>query len=386
MQTLLIATEADEGMGHVVPWTGFVAQAIEQGYQVHMAAPDVGMLNQHVGEKFPIHLWSSPRLKSQMRMQKSAQPPVRSWPELLVSLGYAESSALQGAVKAWRSVLSQIRPTVILADYAPALILAAKTLDIPLLEVGGGFCIPPLTPSLQSFPGIKNHDAVAVGRADAKLTSAFNECLALFGQLRISTFGDTGSWPASRVIKSPPELDPYGYRSDVLYAGLLPPFVEAKKVNDSTLWPPVVGYLKGDTPGLDALLDEMSRARIEALVYVTGKQGQSRKGTVTTTGNPIPLSEALDHSSIYLSNGGLSGVGQALQKNCWPVVVPQQAEQVATAHNLIRRKWGAIWLPDLKYTIPQLTKEVFAMHPRHLPAMLQTQGESIFFKVIHALA
>jgi UDP:flavonoid glycosyltransferase YjiC (YdhE family) len=387
MSRIFLATEADEGLGHVVPWTSFVAQALELGYEVHMAAPDVGLLNRHIGMNLPIQLWSSPRLRSAPHQHQSTQTSIKSWPELLVSLGYAQPTDLQGAVKAWRSILGMVRPSVVLADYAPALMLAAWTMDIPFLEVGNGFCVPPLVPHLQSFPGIKNQDIRVMAEADAQLALAYSECLRSFGKPSISSICEMQSWPVSRIVMSPPELDSYFPRRDVVYAGLLQDGAYEVDASPSNDWPPVVGYLKGNTPGLDALVDQLVHSHIDALIYVSdGKiSGYSKRGSVTLTDQPIPLSLALNRASVYLSNGGVSGIGQALHKGCWPVIVPQQAEQVATARNLLLRGWCGVWLPDAGSGAEGRVQELFISRAKVPRLSIGTRGESALFKVIDRL-
>ncbi len=349
MNHILIATEANEGMGHIAPWGGFVEQALAQGHQMHMAAPHVGLLHTCIGRRYPVTLWPSPGLQAAAPPKPGGERPTpKSWPELLVSLGYAQPLQLEGLVRVWCNLLQRIAPAVIVADYAPALMLAAHLLRIPIIEVGSGYCVPPLAPALQSFPGVRR-DAARLAQADAALCAAFNPCLAQSGQASISTLSEMQDWPAHRVVCSPPELDHYGQRTGLTYAGLLrEPAPELPSEQPHSV-PSVVGYLKASTPGLNALISQLSQARINALIYVAGLSGNApqTQGSVTITHQPLDLAQTLGLAQAYLSNGGLHGVGLALQKGCWPLVVPQQAEQAAMARNLVQRGWGGLWLPSV---------------------------------------
>lgn len=349
MVSIFLATEVDEGMGHIAPWFGFVEQALGRQHQVDMAAPNVGLLNRTIGSRLPVRVWSGPRSQALGSSHVGAnQPAVKSWVELLVRLGYAQPLELEGMVKAWCNLLTLVAPTIILADFAPALILAGHILDIPVIEVGGGYCVPPLAPQLPSFPGVRR-DNSRLMQADAALCASVNHCLARHNLQLISTYGEVQSWPVHRVIRSPSELDHYGPRDGVIYAGLLSPMASSNNPTASSdYWPAVVGYLKSSTPGIDALLALLSDAQIPALIYLAGlsRTTQSPQTSVALLYQPIDLATALEHAHVYLSNGGLHGVGLALQKGCWPMVVPQQAEQVAMARNLIQRDWGSVWLAD----------------------------------------
>ena len=347
MASIFLATEIDEGMGHIAPWFGFVEQALGRGHQVDMAAPNVGLLNRTIASRLPVRLWSGPRLRSLGRGHAGGhQPAAKAWVELLVGLGYAQPLELDGMVKAWCNLLTLVTPSVVLADFAPALVLAGHVLNIPVFEVGGGYCVPPLAPQLQNFPGVRR-DSAGLMRADLALCASVNHCLARFHRPLIATYGDVQSWPAHRVIRSPPELDHYGPRSGVTYAGLLSPAPSSNEpTTPSDPWPAVVGYLKSTTPGVETLLAELSDNHIPALIHMPGLPADRPRvpSSVRLAPQPIDLASALEHAHVYLSNGGLHGVGLALQRGCWPVVVPQQAEQVAMARNLIRRDWGSIWL------------------------------------------
>lgn len=389
--TLFLATEADAGMGHIAPWYRLCELALQQGHSLHMAAPQVGQLNAIIGQKLDVSLWQSPRLSHPQAYNPAmAAAAPKSWPELLVSLGYADATQLQGMVKAWCNILRHVRPDVVVADYAPALLLAAHRLGIPSIEAGGGFWVPPLaprpslapsSPSWPGFPGTKHADASLIAQADRALTQAFNQALAQ-GNKRpaLQTFGDTATWPAHRVVLSPAELDPYvpyaphphhphhAPRTDVTYAGLLQPSAASMP---NTAWlpspcPRVVGYLQANTPGLASLVDQLAAAQIPACLYVAGStfSAPQQHGSVTLTRQPLDLVQALSQAEVYLCNGGLSGVGLALHKGCWPVLVPLHAEQVATARILVRRQWGGLWLPDTAMAPDALTRTVFAPRAR----------------------
>lgn len=376
MTQIFIATEADEGAGHIAPWHDFVQQASQQGHHVHMAAPNVGQLNQLIGRALAIDIWQAPCLRRSTNFDELAP---RSWPELLVSLDYGNTGQLGAVVQAWLSILKCVQPSVVLADYAPALLLAAKILDIPVIEVGGGFCVPPLS-SVQCFPGLEMHDLGVAQKAARALVQAFNGALHDCGSRhRLSSLADFSSWSSLRVVISPPELDHYGEgRKDISYLGLFgiglsPSKAEAQASQVLHKRPAVVGYLKPDTPGLSPLIDQLVAADINACLFVPDANFSVERGSVKVVNRPIDLPQAFLQADIYLSNGGLHGVGQALHFGCWPVIVPMQAEQVAMVRNLVRRGWGGLWLPGSSLTPHQLRQRVFFAQRR--PPVLRNPVE-----------
>lgn len=349
MQTIFLATEANEGMGHIAPWRDFVRLALHKGYQVHMAAPDVGQLERLLGDDLGANVWQAP---SPRRDAGAAHANPKSWPELLFHLGYGDTAKLSGVVKAWINILTSSRASVVIADYAPGIQLAAKVLGLPVIEAGGGFCVPPLSP-VQCFPGVEGQNPAVVKKAEASLCVTFNTVLHKLGSAAtLSNLAEYANWPAHRVVLSSSDLDHYGERAGVSYLGLLglsqvdaqfirnSPHADADPVS-------VIGYLKPDTSGLTLLIEQLAEPGIDVKLFISGADSSLGRGQVKVTSRPLDFAKEFVAADIYLSNGGLNGVGQALHHGCWPVVVPMQAEQVAMARTLVRHKRGAAWLPGV---------------------------------------
>lgn len=398
--TLLLATEADEGSGHIAPWAGFVRRALQQGFGVHMAAPNVGQLEEWMGKQQEVDLWQAPVFRGASSTNRASP---KSWPELLLSLGYGDAAQLTGAVKGWLSVLKCLKPDIVLADYAPALLAAARVAGIPSLEVGSGFCVPPLLPSLQHFPGVQRSDRSAIDQAASALTSAFNQALRSCGcDEPMTSLSAMASWPVQRVVLSPAQLDHYGQRLGVVYAGFLGSPKAGEEAAASTVLQPqwlaketaqinegqsvrVLGYLKPETPGLQTLIAQLRAASITAYLVVPQSSGREieHQGSVTVVNQLIDLPPVLLQADIYLSNGGLHGVGLALLAGCWPVVLPMQAEQVAMARNLVALHWGGLYLSDADRATDQYVQTVFAVRPKRTPfAPKPNSAEDMLFELV----
>ena len=358
MSAIFLATEANEGMGHIAPWLNFVRMARQQGHVVHMAAPDLGLLEKLMSGSLGLNIWQSPNMRSNAK-PGNANP--KSWPELLLFLGYGNTDLLSGSVKAWVNILKAVAADVIIADYAPAVQLAAKVLGIPVIEAGGGFCVPPLSPP-QCFPGVEWHDLAIVNNAADLLNKAFSTALYRTGcSYTSNNLADYASWPLRRIVLSPPELDHYRKR-DVSYFGLLGLGSEQSQptpIQSRTVTRPVkvVGYLKPNTPGLATLLDQLGDAGVDAHLYIPDSDSSTSCSNVVVVSDPMDFHKVLPAADIYLSNGGLNGVGLAMNYGCWPVIVPMQAEQVAMARNLVRSERGGVWMKDSSGGAPTLVSD-----------------------------
>lgn len=372
-------------MGHIAPWRDFVQLVIQNGHQVHMAAPSAGQVDRLLGDVLGANVWQAPR---PLRDVGAAHANPKSWPELLLQLGYGDAAQLSGVVKAWINVLTSSRASVVIADYAPGIQLAARVLGIPVIEAGGGFCVPPLSP-VQCFPGVEGQNPAIAKKAEESLCIAFNALHRKLGSTdTLSSLAEYARWPAQRVVLSSSVLDHYGERTDVKYLGLLGLMTEQTDVQSRCTSPDagvapvsVIGYLKPGTPGLPLLIDQLAEAGGSVRLFVPGADPSLGRGQVKVVNQPFDFAREFAVADVYLSNGGLNGVGQALHYGCRPVVAPMQAEQVAMARILVRKKLGTAWLPGV--LPPDQLKHVFSV--RHSTAHVQseaTEAENILLRLV----
>lgn len=386
MATILIGTEVPEGMGHVAPWLDFCNLAIEQGHTVHMAGPDLLVLQRCISSRVGVNIWAAPRVNP-VRTHVS----VRSWPELLVSLGYAQPEWLTGAVLSWANILDAVQPEVVLTDYAPALMGACQALGIQYVEVGGGFCVPPVNHdgSMPPFPGILSDDPAAVSGSRAaldQLSQALTQATRALGPSKVSR--DRQDWAAlhhhatRRLVTSPALLDHYDERDQriapvehVGFMGLstLPPHIFKTPLKDPLVLPTqeqvpkltrFVGYLKPNTPRLREIVQSLETTGWPAQIYCPSGVITS-SASVKVTQSPLELKDLLNENTVFLSNGGLASVGIALHLGATVLVAPQQAEQIALVRRLVKSGWGRAFTPWA------LQKELMPSRMRSIASLLK---------------
>ena len=350
-----------------------------------MAAPNIGQLERLLGEDLAANVWQAPR---PLRDVDAAHANPKSWPELLLQLGYADAAQLSGVVKAWINVLRSSRASIVIADYAPGIQLAAKVLGIPVIEAGSGFCVPPLSP-VQCFPGVEGQNPTIARNAEASLCAAFNAVLHRLGS--VVTLGDLAeyaSWPVHRVVLSPSILDHYGERAGINYLGLLGFKTSQGDMHSGRITPDtgvaaisVMGYLKLGTPRLGLLIDQLAEAGVGVQLFVPGADSSLSRGKVRVVNQPFDFGKEFELADIYLSNGGLNGVGLALHHGCWPVVAPMQAEQVAMARILVRNKLGTAWLPGV-LPLDQLKRMFSARRSAACVQPVATKAETVLLRLI----
>lgn len=367
MACVLVATEADEGLGHILPWQAFARQCVLSGHHLHVAAPNVGLLHACLGEHAGV-VWQSPKLRP---IALGGQRSPKSWPELLVSLGYADPDQLTGVVRAWCAILQHARPEVVFADYAPALLLACHVKRIPALEVGTGFCVPPVHPQVVQFPGMTDLECATVLEASHKVAKAASACMVRLGVgTTLESVSDLHGLATERIVLSPPRYDHYGERSDVSYGGFRSPANVPSQLmrreTDEGVGVQVIGYLKNSEPELAEIARQLNALDLSARIFAPHlvSDGMQVIGNVSFTRELIDLDARLPKTAFYLSNGGFAGVTEALVAGCWPVVVPQQAEQVALGRLLVQADAGSLWLPLRTHSRMDVVRIIFSARHR----------------------
>ena len=349
MATVLIGTEVAEGMGHVAPWLDFCRMATAAGHGIHVAAPDTLVLYRCIGSVSDAKIWAAPRPPPSPR-----QATARSWPELLLNLGYGQPDALAGTVASWVSLLETITPDVVVTDYAPALMAASHGLGIHYLEVGGGFCVPPVHAdgAMPPFPGLKDSDAAraSIRTALVALDAALRQGVGRWqGRTHNVRWADLHRGAKHRLVLSPAAFDHYDDRAQdslaVEHVGFLGVSATASSACEG---PPrlvrapgehrrarrVVGYLKASTPRLDTVLSGLAATGLAGRIYVSGAHNLPQGEALEIVSEPIDLASELSPETLFVTNGGLASVGLACRKGAQMLLIPQQVEQVAMLRRL----------------------------------------------------
>lgn len=135
MPRILLANELGGGLGHVVRLGPVVAALRRYGATVHIAARRWSLAVLPPGERHAAI--PAPGLA------RSALGDLNAFncAEFLARVGYSDGAALAEHVAAWRRVVGNADPYLVVSDFAPGALLAARILGIPAAS-------PLFTPSL----------------------------------------------------------------------------------------------------------------------------------------------------------------------------------------------------------------------------------------------
>jgi hypothetical protein len=258
-----------------------------------------------------------------------------SFADVLALHGYADARTLRAQVDAWRRLLDDAAADVVIADFAPTLMLAARG-RVPVIAAGTPFGLPPAhldafpalpvlhdgQPPTPTMPQARLHEIVATALADDEAPAS-----SLPGWFRAE----------ARIPLVFPLLDPYREMRPEPAAGpardaraTLPPAHDAR----------VFAYLADEYPALDTVLDALEALHVPVDVYVRGDTSAARASLsgrrLDRLPMPFDLDAALARASLVVHHGAIGIAQDALAAGRPQLVLPFHLENTLTAMRLLR--------------------------------------------------
>jgi len=144
-------------------------------------------------------------------------PPI-NYAELLIAEGYCQQNGLSGMLRSWLSLFQIFQPDVVVADYSPTALLAARIAKIPAVCIDNGFGLPP---NIAPLPSIRSWESITEQRlqyAEETVLRSINLVCRAFGGPALERLADLFN-TVGTVLTTFAELDHYGARNETEYAG-----------------------------------------------------------------------------------------------------------------------------------------------------------------------
>jgi UDP:flavonoid glycosyltransferase YjiC (YdhE family) len=255
--------------------------------------------------------------------------------DMLLAQGYGQPEALRGVLRGWLALLNALNPDLLVSDFAPIAMLAARIAGKAALPIGTGFENPP---AVRPFPSIRPWEPVASERlvaADTALLSAFNAALQAFSRPPAADLCEL-LCSTTPLLTTLPELDHFGPRSRALYVGPIysPPAHAREAAWPGTLRPRVLAYLNRRTRGLDALLAVLENVGSSLVCVPGGELPVGEPGASRVHREPLLLEPLLREADVIVSNGSMTMSMQALLAGVPMLLLPHVVEQELTARRI----------------------------------------------------
>lgn len=257
---VLLAWEGGAGRGHVVTLK-VMAEALgsQHDYDAALCRMDHAAELSHLCDA----VYPSAGLYNQRQLRKAAgSPGTATWGDFLGDLVFAYPERLQLQFDWWVEVLRTRRIDLLIADFAPVSMLAARALGIPSVCVGTGYSAPP--PGMDAFPILLSQYSTLV-HDEADLLDNVNALLKRAGAAPLDYLSDIyrASVSMPRTIR---QLDPYdGMRAE----RLLPPLNEAVPRSTSTGEEIFVYFSTAET-AYAPLVDALCAVKLPVRAYLPG--------------------------------------------------------------------------------------------------------------------
>src|SRR5204863_2109314 len=97
-----------------------------------------------------------------------------SFADILLGCGYADARELTALVAGWRALFAAWKPDLLVADFAPTALAAARLSELKRVTYGNGFFTPPRMSPLPPFRHDEPVPRERLAQADARALATVN--------------------------------------------------------------------------------------------------------------------------------------------------------------------------------------------------------------------
>lgn len=362
MAHIHLSWELGGGLGHAGRLKMLAQALLQRGHQVSMSLRDLVHTHSVLADldvpKFQAPLW---------QMKAVGLPPTQgNLAEILFLCGYLDPVALGGLALGWRALLRQLQPDLLVADYAPTAILAARSMGLRSASIGNGFYSPP--PG-RPLPPLRDWEAIPPARLLASEQHMLRTANAVLAALAAPAGSEAGG-SAEGGAEPGPAPAPFRFGADLLL-GDLPllctwpeldhyerPAAQAAhwfgpnflpQAGAAPHWPAgdgprVFAYLKAAHAEHGALLQALVEQGCRVLCYLPEVAGGAAPPVSSPllhyASAPVSLELALREAQLCVCHAGEGTLAQALLAGVPLLMLPMQAEQFLAARRVARTGAG----------------------------------------------
>lgn len=278
-------------------------------------------------------------------LQQMHKMPVRGYADVLARGGFSDVRTLMQLATAWRGILQYVNPDVVICKYSPLAEFATR--DRPVLSVGTGFEMPPLTTPLPSYGSLSGKERDSLNHVEEAILRSVKSQVAWSSRQTWSSVANAFEH-TRKMLLTYPELDHFGERADVNYLGAgedLSAFIEADpsvhRFMKSCSGPVTFAYLRVGSDWLKKFLAAVQLQQIDRpFVIVDPTLTQPECDMFSSTAclvvnRPIDMKHATERADLLICHAGHGTVVSALACGKRLLMLPQYMEQQMLAQRVI---------------------------------------------------
>ncbi|WP_288051302.1 glycosyltransferase [Acidiphilium sp.] len=332
---VLAAWELGGNWGHVARDLPVLRRLQAMGHDVRYAARDA-TIAASLCASIGIPCVTAPHGAAIRRMPRG----LAGYGAILFADGFGDAEILGQRLAGWMRLFAEHRIDVVLADYAPAALLAARMYGIPSVAVGSGFEIPPDSVELPSFLTDADRDAPARRFSEGLVLFNVNRVLRALGAAPLERLAQVFQG-ARNVLTTVAELDHCGARPDATYAGPLQDLPGGVAAHwKGTTGPRVLVYLRGVDPVVGHVLRALDAIGAEVIAVLPDvARRPDVRAEIQVFRQPVRFDGLIETADLVIASG--SGTVTTASIAGVPVLVlPGNAEQAMLARRVTQTGAG----------------------------------------------
>lgn len=330
MSHIHLCWELGGGLGHAGRLKMLAQALLARGHRVTMSLRDLMHTHAVLADL------DVPKLQAPVWLHKAqGLPPSASLAEIAFHCGYLQPAALRGMVAGWCDLFTLLQPDLVVGDYAPTALLAARSMGLRSASVSSGFSSPPPGRALPAFQPVP---AERLAASEAHMLATANAVLAEYGAQPFTHAADvfTGDLP---LLCTWSELDPYEERGEAQWLG--PSFMAQGGI--APHWPEgdgrkVFAYLKASHAAHGAVLQALVEEGCRVLAYVpevaAGGPPPLVSDNMLYAESPVSLPQALAQGDLCVCHAGEATLAQSLLAGVPLLMLPAHTEQFLSARRV----------------------------------------------------
>ncbi len=345
MARLFYAWEFGANFGHIGAFLPLGRALRDRGHAVSWVVTQTGPAARLLGREGFTWLQAPHATEVQLK-----NPPL-TYADILLRFGYANADDLMGLVVAWRELFHLGDAQLVLADHAPTALLAARSMDLPVMLFSNGFTVPPRLRPLPNMRPWQKLSAAQLLAIEDRALASINQVLHGFGKPPLTALHQLFD-VAEEALITYPELDHYDNRGPARYWGSLP----NAAIGIAPPWPTTSGatkrifaYLRAETPHVEAALQALQQSGQATVIYFPGMPETLRsKWQAPQTAHMVFVTEPVDiecaarEADLAITYSSLATTTAFLMAGKPLLLLPSHLEQFLLARRVVEMGAGRV--------------------------------------------
>lgn len=344
MARILMSWELGAGYGHMAPLISLALPLKAAGHDVTFAVREPATARALLGSH------DIPVLEAPANRQVMGNAVLHSFPQILLHTCFNRTEDVKARVAAWREIFVRTGAELLICEYSPTAMLAARGTGLKCLATGYGFVVPPdlsPLPNLRPWEGL---DTAVLTRDEARTLDIAN---AVLRDIKAPVLDYLAKlYPADSVaLFTCRELDNYaGLRETAEYLGPLLLGGGTQPEWPAGEGPRIFAYLKPfatQAALLDALKDSGRPTLIHAPDLAPELLARYAGGKLRFTAELLDIDAVARGCDLAILHGGHGILARMLLAGKPLLLLPLQLEMLINASTVLQLEAG-LAAPQLK--------------------------------------